>query len=87
MKAPKTIPIQLREEPYLCYSGPIMDKTFEEFVREVGGVLSVALFEGRFKTELFNYLALAQERGKKAYHERLVNEAKDAAKAERKKGK
>lgn len=72
----KEYDITLQEKPFLPYDGPLMEGTFEDFVKTVGGELAVALFQGKFKEMLYTYLSIAQARGKSDYHERLVGESK-----------
>jgi hypothetical protein len=47
---------------YLADS-PFFKMTHQEFVEYAGGQLSVALFKGEFKSELYTLIAMAHSRG------------------------
>jgi len=67
-----TVPIN----PPSSYSGEIMDAEWSQFVRMAGGALGIALFEGDFARVLYTYLDMACARGRRDYHNKLVEEAR-----------
>lgn len=80
-----TIKVTIPVKPYLNMSGRFVDELdFTEFLEAAGGRLGIALFKGDFRNELCTMLQIAQVRGRKAYHEQLVEEAKRKRKNVRK---
>lgn len=68
----KTKTITIPVDPGLPYSGTLMDMDDKQFQEWAGGHLAVALFKGKFESELNSVIDLARVRGMRFYHERLL---------------
>lgn len=75
----KTRTITIEKEPRLNISAEAYDTmSQEEFRDHIGGILSVALFKGKFEDALWNALLAAQARGARMHHSNLWEQAKQS---------